>query len=83
PARGVGWGVAAGEACGGGGSVCHGGGEDVRLRRLAEGRRGLRVVEGTVKRAERKVEVLPKYGAWAGGVLAAGGAQQDDGLMYV
>lgn len=29
------------------------------------------------------MELLPKYVAWAEGVLAAGGAQQDDVLMYV
>lgn len=29
------------------------------------------------------MELLPKYAAWAEGVLAAGGAQQDDVLMYV
>lgn len=36
-----------------------------------------------MKKAEIKVELLPKYAAWAEGVLAAGGAQQDDVLMYV
>jgi hypothetical protein len=36
-----------------------------------------------VKKAQIKVELLPKYSAWADGVLAAGGAQQDDVLMFV
>jgi hypothetical protein len=35
-----------------------------------------------VKKAQIKVELLPKYTAWADGVLAAGGAQQDDVLMF-
>jgi hypothetical protein len=36
-----------------------------------------------VKKAQIKVELLPKYTAWADGVLAAGGAQQDDVLMFL
>ncbi|CHT17036.1 major capsid-like protein [Salmonella enterica subsp. enterica serovar Typhi] len=48
-----------------------------------EGTRRLKGVQSTVKKAEIKVELLPKYAAWAEGVLAAGGAQQDDVLMYV
>ena len=53
------------------------------LLQLAEDRRRLKGVQSTVKKAEIKVELLPKYAAWAEGVLAAGGAQQDDVLMYV
>ncbi|EJD3034106.1 hypothetical protein M1U66_003000 [Salmonella enterica] len=53
------------------------------LLQLAEDRRRLKGVQSTVKKAEIKVELLPKYSAWAEGVLAAGGAQQDDVLMYV
>ncbi|HBY1405699.1 TPA: hypothetical protein MIQ07_14060, partial [Klebsiella pneumoniae] len=48
-----------------------------------EDRRRLKGVQSTVKKAEIKVELLPKYAAWAEGVLAAGGTQQDDVLMYV
>ena len=53
------------------------------LLQLAEDRRRLKGVQSTVKKAEIKVELLPKYAAWAEGILAAGGAQQDDVLMYV
>ncbi|MFY2980301.1 phage terminase small subunit, partial [Klebsiella pneumoniae] len=35
------------------------------------------------KKAQIKVELLPKSTAWADGVLAAGGAQQDDVLMFL
>ena len=66
-----------------GGSVRHASGYDQMLLQLAEDRRRLKGVQSTVKKAEIKVELLPKYSAWAEGVLAAGGAQQDDVLMYV
>lgn len=66
-----------------GGSVRHASGYDLMLLQLAEDRRRLKGVQSTVKKAEIKVELLPKYSAWAEGVLAAGGAQQDDVLMYV
>ncbi|PAX30353.1 terminase endonuclease subunit [Klebsiella pneumoniae] len=66
-----------------GGSVRHASGYDLMLLQLAEDRRRLKGVQSTVKKAEIKVELLPKYAAWAEGVLAAGGAQQDDVLMYV
>ena len=66
-----------------GGSVRHASGHDLMLLQLAEDRRRLKGVQSTVKKAEIKVELLPKYSAWAEGVLAAGGAQQDDVLMYV
>ncbi len=66
-----------------GGSVRHASGYDLMLLQLAEDRRRLKGVQSTVKKAEIKVELLPKYVAWAEGVLAAGGAQQDDVLMYV
>lgn len=36
-----------------------------------------------MKKAQIKVELLPKYTARADGVLAAGGAQQDDVLMFL
>lgn len=65
-----------------GGSVRHASGYDLMLLQLAEDRRRLKGVQSTVKKAEIKVELLPKYAAWAEGVLAAGGAQQDDVLMY-
>ena len=59
-----------------GGSVRHASGYDLMLLQLAEDRRRLKGVQSTVKKAEIKVELLPKYSAWAEGVLAgAPGAQ--------
>lgn len=66
-----------------GGSVRHATGYDLMLLQLAEDRRRLKSIQSTVKKAATKAELLPKYCAWAEGVLAAGGAQQDDVLMYV
>ncbi|MBL1816444.1 hypothetical protein ELE25_28820, partial [Klebsiella pneumoniae] len=66
-----------------GGSVRHASGYDLMLMQLAEDRRRLKGVQSTVKKAQIKVELLPKYTAWADGVLAAGGAQQDDVLMFL
>lgn len=66
-----------------GGSVRHASGYNMMLLQLAEDRRRLKGVQSTVKKAEIKVELLPKYAAWVEGVLAAGGVQQDDVLMYV
>ncbi len=54
-----------------GGSVRHASGYDLMLLQLAEDRRRLKGVQSTVKKAEIKVELLPKYAAWAEGVLAA------------
>lgn len=53
-----------------GGSVRHASGYDLMLLQLAEDRRRLKGVQSTVKKAEIKVELLPKYAAWAEGVLA-------------
>ncbi|EFN6438888.1 hypothetical protein HMH15_003539 [Salmonella enterica] len=53
-----------------GGSVRHASGYDLMLLQLAEDRRRLKGVQSTVKKAEIKVELLPKYSAWAEGVLA-------------
>lgn len=66
-----------------GGSVRHEKGYDLMLMQLGEDRRRLKGIQSTVKKAEIKLEVLPKYAAWAEGVLAADGARQDDVLMYV
>jgi len=66
-----------------GGSVRHASGYELMLMQLGEDRRRLKGIQSTVKKAEIKVEVLPKYVAWVDGVLAADGAQQDDVLMYV
>ncbi|HCO0839678.1 TPA: baseplate J/gp47 family protein [Escherichia coli] len=55
-----------------GGSVRHASGYDLMLLQLAEDRRRLKGVQSTVKKAEIKVELLPKYAAWAEGVLAEG-----------
>ncbi|MFP1903378.1 phage terminase small subunit [Lonsdalea quercina] len=66
-----------------GGSVGHATGYDLMLLQLAEDRLRLKGVQSTVKKAELKVELLPKYAAWAEGVLTAGGTQQDDVLMFV
>lgn len=52
-----------------GGSVRHASGYDLMLLQLAEDRRRLKGVQSTVKKAEIKVELLPKYAAWAEGVL--------------
>ncbi|MCA7832535.1 terminase endonuclease subunit [Escherichia coli] len=66
-----------------GGSVRHASGYDLMLLQLAEDRRRLKGIQSTVTKAQIKVELLPKYAAWAEGVLAAGGTQQDDVLMFV
>jgi hypothetical protein len=66
-----------------GGSVRHEKGYDLMLMQLGEDRRRLKGIQSTVKKAEIKLEVLPKYAAWAEGVLAADGTRQDDVLMYV
>lgn len=66
-----------------GGSVRHASGYELMLMQLGEDRRRLKGIQSTVKKAEIKVEVLPKYVAWVDGVLAADSAQQDDVLMYV
>lgn len=44
-----------------GGSVRHASGYDLMLLQLAEDRRRLKGVQSTVKKAEIKVELLPKY----------------------
>ena len=66
-----------------GGSVSHASWYDLMLLQLAEDRRRLKSIQSTVTKAQIKVELLPKYAAWAEGVLAAGGTQQDDVLMFV
>ncbi|WP_336769356.1 terminase endonuclease subunit [Pantoea endophytica] len=75
--------VLAQEAARKGGSGSHLKGYDLMLMQLGEDRRRLKGIQSTVKKAEIKVEVLPKYVPWVDGVLAADGAQQDDVLMYV
>ena len=75
--------VLAQEAARKGGNGSHLKGYDLMLMQLAEDRRRLKGIQSTVKKAEIKVEVLPKYVPWVDGVLAADGAQQDDVLMYV
>ncbi|ADU70724.1 terminase endonuclease subunit [Pantoea sp. At-9b] len=75
--------VLAQEAARKGGNSHHLKGYDLMLMQLGEDRRRLKGIQSTVKKAEIKVEVLPKYAAWVEGVLAADGAQQDDVLMYV
>lgn len=75
--------VLAQEAARQGGSVRHAKGYDLMLMQLGEDRRRLKGIQSTVKKAEIKQEVLPKYAHWVEGVLAADGAQQDDVLMYV
>lgn len=48
-----------------GGSVRrHASGYDLMLLQLAEDRRRLKGIQSTVKKAEIKVELLPKYSAW-------------------
>lgn len=75
--------VLAQEAARKGGNGRHLKGYDLMLMQLGEDRRRLKGIQSTVKKAEIKVEVLPKYVPWVDGVLAADGAQQDDVLMYV
>ena len=75
--------VLAQEAARKGGSGSHLKGYDLMLMQLGEDRRRLKGIQSTVKKAEIKVEVLPRYVPWVDGVLAADGAQQDDVLMYV
>ena len=75
--------VLAQEAARKGGNGSHLKGYELMLMQLGEDRRRLKGIQSTVKKAEIKVEVLPKYVPWVDGVLAADGAQQDDVLMYV
>ncbi|MFZ4215931.1 phage terminase small subunit, partial [Pantoea endophytica] len=69
--------VLAQEAARKGGNGSHLKGYDLMLMQLGEDRRRLKGIQSTVKKAEIKVEVLPKYVPWVDGVLAADGAQQD------
>ncbi|PQK77798.1 phage terminase small subunit [Pantoea ananatis] len=71
------------EAARTGGNGRHAKGYDLMLLQLNEDRRRLKGIQSTVTKAQIKVEVLPKYAAWAEGVLSADGAQQDDVIMYV
>lgn len=71
------------EAARTGGNGRHAKGYDLMLLQLNEDRRRLKGIQSTVTKAQIKVEVLPKYAAWAEGVLSANGAQQDDVIMYV
>ncbi|TDS68389.1 small terminase subunit [Pantoea sp. PNA 14-12] len=71
------------EAARTGGNGRHAKGYDLMLLQLNEDRRRLKGTQSTVTKAQIKVEVLPKYAAWAEGVLSADGAQQDDVIMYV
>lgn len=71
------------EAARTGGNGRHVKGYDLMLLQLNEDRRRLKGIQSTVTKAQIKVEVLPKYAAWAEGVLSADGAQQDDVIMYV
>lgn len=66
-----------------GGSVRHASGYELMLMQLGEDRRRLKGIQSTVKKAEIKIEVLPKYAAWVNGVLAAEAEQQDDVVMFV
>ncbi|EPY7166684.1 phage terminase small subunit, partial [Klebsiella variicola] len=66
-----------------GGNVRHATGYDLMLMQLAEDRRRLKGIQSTVKKAQIKVELLPRYSAWVEGVLAADGARQDDVVMFV
>ncbi|WP_210532295.1 phage terminase small subunit [Pantoea ananatis] len=71
------------EAARTGGNGRHAKGYDLMLLQLNEDRRRLKGIQSTVTKAQIKVEVLPKYAAWAEGVLSADGGQQDDVIMYV
>ena len=75
--------IQAQEAARSGGSGRSTKGYDLMLLQLNEDRRRLKGIQSTVTKAQIKVEVLPKYAAWAEGVLSADGAQQDDVIMYV
>ncbi|MGY3307549.1 hypothetical protein ACVW06_000574 [Pantoea ananatis] len=71
------------EAARTGGNGRHAKGYDLMLLQLNEDRRRLKGIQSTVTKAQVKIEVLPKYAAWAEGVLSVDGAQQDDVIMYV
>lgn len=66
-----------------GGNIRHTSGYDQLLMQLDEDRRRLKSVQSTVKKAEIKQELLPKYAVWVEAMLAADVVQQDDVLMYV
>ncbi|MBS0881107.1 terminase endonuclease subunit [Pantoea sp. JGM49] len=66
-----------------GGSVRHASGYELMLMQLGEDRRRLKGIQSTVKKAEIKIEVLPRYVPWVDGVLAADAEQQDDVVMFV
>ncbi|WP_367672554.1 phage terminase small subunit [Serratia symbiotica] len=71
------------EAARTGGNGRHAKGYDLMLLQLNEDRRRLKGIQSTVTKAQVKIEVLPKYAAWAEGVLSVDGAQQDGVIMYV
>ncbi|WP_130831133.1 phage terminase small subunit [[Erwinia] mediterraneensis] len=75
--------IQAQEAARQGGNIRHTSGYDQMLMQLDEDRRRLKSVQSTVKKAEIKQELLPKYAVWVEAMLAADVVQQDDVLMYV
>lgn len=75
--------VQAQEAARMGGSARHASGYDQMLLQLAEDRRRFKGVQSTVKKAQLKLEVLPKYAAWINGVITADTDRQDDVLMFL
>ncbi len=50
-------------------------GYELMLMQLGEDRRRLKGIQSTVKKAEIKIEVLPRYVPWVDGVLAADAEQ--------
>ena len=75
--------VQAQEAARMGGSARHASGYDQMLLQLAEDRRRFKGVQSTVKKAQLKLEILPKYAAWINGVITADTDRQDDVLMFL
>lgn len=66
-----------------GGSARHANGYELMLMQLNEDRRRLSEIQSHIRKAEIKIELLPKYLAWINGAIEAGSDRQDDVLLYV
>lgn len=66
-----------------GGAARHANGYELMLMQLNEDRRRLKGIQSHVRKAEIKIELLPKYLAWVNGVIEADSKRQDDVLLYV
>ncbi len=54
---------------------------ELKLMELAEDRRGLKTIQSTEAKIEKKRELLPKYADWTKGVLEGAQGVQDEVLM--